>query len=35
MARIINAAISSAGFLGNCWTDVRAAGTVLTLFGNA
>jgi hypothetical protein len=28
MARIINAAISAAGFLGKCWTDVRAAGAV-------
>jgi hypothetical protein len=26
MARIVNTAISSAGFLSNCWQDVRAAG---------
>jgi hypothetical protein len=28
LARIINTAISAAGFLGKCWTDVRAAGAV-------
>ena len=26
MARIVNTAISSAGFLSKCWQDVRAAG---------
>jgi hypothetical protein len=34
MARIINAAIAAAGFLGKCWTDVRAAGAAPTLFGH-
>lgn len=34
MARIINAAISAAGFMGKCWIDVRAAGAAPTLFGH-
>jgi hypothetical protein len=33
MARIINAAISAAGFMGKCWTDVRAAGALPTGVG--